>query len=251
MILQALQQHARLDSSDVTRTTLNLSHHANIAPAPSRSAAATSTTPTSHLPEHAVDAHSTRYLRSMLSRRYNGYLRCPTDDTSTSTSQTAPLLPSPPSPDLPEGELIFTSSTSCAHSGTSTSCCGHVVLDSTTPGGGLLDLPPPIRSMVWSYMDNHSALAYLSSCRSLRDLYHSFPLTEAVSAEQLVRLAAADRYHLLRSRLITAAQWILALLCMALLFAEIRFARHVQRRTLPSIRHAGTAEGIKTLPCAC
>ena len=53
----------------------------------------------------------------------------------------------------------------------------------------LLDGIPRLRSLVWQYMDNRSAIQYLSACRRLRRLYHSFPLTEPVSRAQF---AAVD-----------------------------------------------------------
>ena len=49
----------------------------------------------------------------------------------------------------------------------------------------LLDVTPPIRSLIWQYMNNRSAISYLRTCRQLHALYHSFPLTEPVSLHQL------------------------------------------------------------------
>ena len=39
----------------------------------------------------------------------------------------------------------------------------------------LLDVIPPVRSLIWQYMDNRSAVQYLRTCKQLHGLYHSFP----------------------------------------------------------------------------
>ena len=48
----------------------------------------------------------------------------------------------------------------------------------------LLDVTPAVRSLIWQYMDNRSAIHYLITCKQLHALYHSFPLTEAVTEAQ-------------------------------------------------------------------
>ena len=50
--------------------------------------------------------------------------------------------------------------------------------------GRLLDTPHD-RALIWPYMDNYTAVQYLSTCQHLRRLYHSFPLAEPVSVAQL------------------------------------------------------------------
>ena len=92
-----------------------------------------------------------------------------------------------------------------------------------TPAGQsplLLDAIPPIRSLIWQYMDNHSAWEYLGTCRHRRALYHSFPLTEPVS---LQRLSAV---HHIRKRLdpqyyprFARIRWTLADCCIFALLA--------------------------------
>ena len=52
----------------------------------------------------------------------------------------------------------------------------------------LLDTTPAVRSLVWQYMDNRCAVQYLSTCTQLHSLYHSFPLTEAVSDAQFTSI---------------------------------------------------------------
>ena len=49
----------------------------------------------------------------------------------------------------------------------------------------LLDVANDARSLIWQYMDNRSAVQYLSTCKQLHALYHSFPLVERVSLTQL------------------------------------------------------------------
>lgn len=79
----------------------------------------------------------------------------------------------------------------------------------------LLDVTPAVRSLIWQYMNNHSAVHYLSTCKQLRGLYHSFPLTEAVSDAQFTSIITHVRGKrpMLRSAL--CCVWMLA--CCVLL----------------------------------
>ena len=66
-------------------------------------------------------------------------------------------------------------------------CSSHIIdtpLD-PPPAPLLFDDIPPLRALVWQYMDNRSAVHYLSTCQHQYALYHSFPLTEPVSSKQL------------------------------------------------------------------
>jgi len=45
----------------------------------------------------------------------------------------------------------------------------------------LLDTLPPIRSMMLDYMDDRTAITYLSTCPSLHVRYHQYPLKRAMT----------------------------------------------------------------------
>ena len=71
----------------------------------------------------------------------------------------------------------------------------------------LLDVTPAIRSLIWQYMDNRSAIHYLSACKQLHSLYHSFPLTEPVHYERLLPFLISLRGS--ESRALKRAVWVL------------------------------------------
>ena len=56
----------------------------------------------------------------------------------------------------------------------------------------LLDVATPIRSMVWQYMDDRSAVQYLSTCHSLHRVYHSYPVKRALSVDKFSHAAYMD-----------------------------------------------------------
>ena len=69
-------------------------------------------------------------------------------------------------------------------------CPVHVIDTRPSSTPPLLDVAPAVRSLIWQYMDNSSAVHYLSTCSRLYELYHSFPLTEPISNNQLRSLVA-------------------------------------------------------------
>ena len=48
----------------------------------------------------------------------------------------------------------------------------------------LLDVATPVRSMIWQYMDDRTAIHYLSTCHSLHGDYHHYPLKQPLTAQQ-------------------------------------------------------------------
>ena len=76
------------------------------------------------------------------------------------------------------------------HSSQVAPCSSQLVCTPPRSSPLLLDAIPPLRSLVWQYMDNRLAVHYLSTCKQLRGLYHTFPLTEPVSHAQFAAIAA-------------------------------------------------------------
>ena len=61
----------------------------------------------------------------------------------------------------------------------------------------LLDTPPPVRSLVLDYMDDHTAIRYLSTSQMLHAGYHEYPVKQAMSVatfEALPQLNVHKRY---------------------------------------------------------
>ena len=58
----------------------------------------------------------------------------------------------------------------------------------------LLELPTVLRSMLWMYLDDHSAVTYLSTCHSLHSLYHTYPLKQPLHVRHLAHLARIDTH---------------------------------------------------------
>ena len=69
----------------------------------------------------------------------------------------------------------------------SSSSSSYVLDIRPPPQPPLLDVATPIRSMVWAYMDDRSAIQYLSTCRSLHRIYHSYPLKQLLTVGQFSR----------------------------------------------------------------
>ena len=84
------------------------------------------------------------------------------------------------------------------------------VLDIRPSTPPLLDVANPIRALIWQYMDDCSAIRYLSICRSLQRVYHSYPLQRVVSAEHF---SQAEYVAGRRSRLRLWLARIAGLLC--------------------------------------
>ena len=62
----------------------------------------------------------------------------------------------------------------------------------------LLDVPPPVRSLVLDYMDDRTAIRYLSTCRLLHAGYHAYPVKQAMSVETFREATQLDAYLRLR-----------------------------------------------------
>ena len=72
--------------------------------------------------------------------------------------------------------------------------CSIQVIDTPLPRPlSLLCIATDVRSLIWQYMDNHSAVHYLGTCSQLHALYHSFPLTEPVSIYKLCHITDITR----------------------------------------------------------
>jgi len=100
-------------------------------------------------------------------------------------------LTSPSTPfSKPFSSLVSAASPSSAvHSPSSPS---HVV-DIVRPCP-LLHVIPPVRSLMLDYMDDRTAITYLSTCRSLHVGYHSCPLKQAMSVETFREATRLDDY---------------------------------------------------------
>ena len=55
------------------------------------------------------------------------------------------------------------------------------------PPPPLLDVATPVRFLIWQYMDDRSAIRYLSTCRSLHRIYHSYPLKRSLRIKKFSR----------------------------------------------------------------
>ena len=75
----------------------------------------------------------------------------------------------------------------------STNCPSHIIDTPLCPRSPLLHVASDVRSLVWQYMDNRSAIRYLSACKRLRGLYHTFPLTQPVSKKQFQSISSLVR----------------------------------------------------------
>jgi len=69
----------------------------------------------------------------------------------------------------------------------------------------LLDTLPPIRSMMLDYMDDRTAMHYLSTCQSLHVLYHHYPLKQAMSESAFVEATRLPAYF---ERIRRGGRWI-------------------------------------------
>ena len=79
------------------------------------------------------------------------------------------------------------------HVPTSDHCSIRITETPRSRPSPLLDVIPPIRSLIWQYMDNCSAVQYLNMCKQLRSLYHAFPLCKPVSVSRLIHIAEICR----------------------------------------------------------
>ena len=84
--------------------------------------------------------------------------------------------------------LLIATHDTLSLSSDSAHCSSHTIDIPSDNPPPLLDVIRPIRSLTWQYMDNRSAIRYLSTCKQLHALYHTFPLTEPVSAAQLQQI---------------------------------------------------------------
>jgi len=78
----------------------------------------------------------------------------------------------------------------------------------------LLDTLPPIRSMMLDYMDDRTAIHYLSTCQSLHVLYHHYPLKQAMTEWAFRDTTQLEAYF---ERLMAVPVW-LVLLAAAIVF---------------------------------
>ena len=69
----------------------------------------------------------------------------------------------------------------------------------------VFDVSAAVRSLIWQYMDNRSAIHYLITSKRLHSLYHSFPLTEPVNYDWFAPLLTSLRGS--KSRASNRALW--------------------------------------------
>ena len=63
------------------------------------------------------------------------------------------------------------------------------------PACHLLATPAPVRSKVLDYLDDTSAIQYLSTCKSTHTGYHDYPVKRAMSVESLTELFKLPVYY--------------------------------------------------------
>ena len=87
----------------------------------------------------------------------------------------------------------------------------------------LLDTPPPVRSLMLDYMDDHTAIRYLSTCQMLHAGYHEYPLKRAMSVatfKALPQLNVYDGY--MCQTLLYGAGYLCVLIIGVLLLMRVR-----------------------------
>ena len=96
--------------------------------------------------------------------------------------------PVPASPGTPSAPLI-----AAASSDSELSPSSHCHVDVVQPCP-LLDVIPPVRALMLDYMDDCTAIHYLTSCKQVHAGYHEYPLKQAMSVATFEQATHLDAY---------------------------------------------------------